>query len=121
MKHRKIITLFIALTMVLALCACGGNETEEFMGSQQESSEVVQYTVWVIDEEGNPMSDIQLKFSKSSGDVTVTTDEEGTAQLTCFATEITVTLVDTPAGYLQDETEYYLGEETETTIILSYV
>ena len=125
MKLKSIIALLLVLCMAFALCACGGSEdsgkeTEGQTDSQTEEQteaqadvtynegtkpHVGEYVVTVVDENGDPVEGVKLKFNKDSGDTTITTNDSGTTTLTCLVTDIVVTVEEVPEAYQADSEE----------------
>ena len=144
MKLRNIIALLLVLCMAFALVACGAEteskkskddeeivteeneekeepekeEDEEENEAEETKAEVGQYIVYVKDEDGNPVADVELEFAKDSGNSTIKTDEDGRAKLTCLVTDITVTVEEVPEGFEMDDEEYEFDDEFEITITL---
>lgn len=122
---KKLLCMILALMLVFALCACGAEsdtqESEEMNTTEQEPSETkvteeettvddgkVEYTVTVVDEDGNPITDVkqvQVCDETNSCSIILLTDGTGTMRLTEAVYH--ATLMTLPEGY------EYVGEETE--------
>jgi len=68
------------------------------------------YLVKVMDEDGNPVADVDLKFVKSEGEFTYATDAEGKRDMMDIKNDYTVTVESAPAAYAPDTTEYTFPE-----------
>ncbi len=137
---KKILTLILALTMVFCLCACGGTEEDSksddgkktnSASSNEETKEgktedtkpqVVKYTVYVVDEEGDPVEDVRVYFEDGDPETAPNgtwTPADGTVTLQAFEQEYTVTVEDLPEGFAEDTTEYTFEDGSyELTITL---
>lgn len=130
MKLKNILLLVLALCMVFALCACGGNETPNntdetpgnTTGETQESTEAddgkVTYTVTVVDDKGNPVAGALVQLCLEAC-IPGATNAEGKATYNVEEADYKVSFVSMPAGYSSEETEFHFAEgEYELTITL---
>lgn len=137
----KLLALLLALTMVFALCACGSETGEEESGEteldtaveeQEASSDVPEevtaalenagttYTVYVVDEDGNPVSGGIVQFCLESC-TPVVIDENGVATFTAEEADYAVKMLSMPAGYTyatEEEAFYFAAGSCELTIVL---
>ena len=147
MKLRNILALLLALCMVFALVACGETESkdtnddeevvneagedktgdneekepeedEEEIESEDTKPQVGDYIVHVKDENGDPIGGVKLLFAKETGDTTITTNEDGQAELVTYVTDITVTVKEVPEGFEMDDEEYKFDDDFELSITL---
>ena len=133
MKLKNIFALMLALCMVFALCACGGNAgdgKESTTGSTAGTTETteatvddgkVTYTVKVVDEGGNAVSGAMVQLCLEAC-VPALTDANGVATYNLAEADYKVSFVQMPEGYTADATEYHFAEGTyELTITLKAV
>lgn len=143
MNMKRLLTLLLALTMVFALCACGGNDTadddvqadapaqdapvqEETEAPIEEETEApteaagITYTVTVVDEGGNAVSGVMIQICQ--GEMCLmpsTTDDSGVATLVApeeGAWEAKVLTM--PEGYaLAEEAEYFAFDSNNALTI----
>lgn len=137
MNFKRIIAIFAVAAMMLAvLCGCGsGDQNNDTVNTSEpietttapivtttaptEDNSKVDYTVTVVDEEGNPISGVTLQFCDAENcKMPVATDDNGmvTASYAPSEYHVTVTL---PEGYTSEVTEFYFEGETELTIVLT--
>ena len=141
MNIKKLSVLALVLCLVLSLCACGGSEapateapaTEapvtEAPATEAPETEaaipegMVQYTITVVDEGGNPIAGAMVQMCKDSC-IPGMTDAAGVASFTMAEDDYKVSFLTMPAGYeLVDETSefYFESGSTEMTITLKAV
>lgn len=133
MKLKNIFVLVLALCMVFALCACGGNESEgneSTTGSTAGTTETteatvddgkVTYTVKVVDEGGNAVTGAIVQLCKDTC-VPCPVDANGVATWNLVEDDYKASFVSMPAGYTADAAEYYFAEGSyELTITLKAV
>lgn len=141
MNIKKLSVLALVLCLVLSLCACGGSEapateapaTEapvtEAPATEAPETEaaipegMVQYTITVVDEAGNPIAGAMVQMCKDSC-IPGMTDAAGVASFTMAEDDYKVSFLTMPAGYeLVDETSefYFESGSTEMTITLKAV
>ena len=123
---KNIIALALALCVMLSLCACGGEKapaetkpveteapvvaTEAPAAQEQEvvveenETGMVQYTVTVLDEEGNAIVGAMVQLCKDSC-VPAITDAEGVATFNLPEDDYKASMLSMPEGYA------YAGEE----------
>lgn len=135
--------LALALTMVLTLAACGGDDAEESKAdsaskveesstapvssegeeSSGESSlnpDVSVYTVKVTDESGKAMGKVMVQLCKDSC-IPGTTDENGEIEFVVKGDGYKASILTMPEGYTYagEETEFYFEDgEDSLTIVL---
>ena len=137
---KKILAAILLSSMVLSLCACGGNEgntdknsqnTENQAGNSQnsENSEteedgMVTYKVTVVDEAGNPVPEVVVQICKDYC-VPAVTDANGVVEFKVEDVEgYKVSFSSIPEGYesVSNETEYYFSDdEMEMTLTIKAV
>lgn len=141
MKSTKILlALMLALTLIVGLCACGGNETEETEETKEtketvetketeeteeteeseEASGATEYLLTVVDEDGNPISGVMVQLCNDTNCYPCKTDEDGKAKLVLLTDDYVAKLSSLPEGYdyATDEQEFELDGQTELTIVL---
>ena len=123
---KNVIALALALCVMLSLCACGGAtapaetkpvETEapvvvteapavqeQEVAVEENENGMVQYTVTVLDEEGNPIVGAMVQLCKDSC-VPAVTDAEGVATFNLPEDDYKASMLAMPEGYA------YAGEE----------
>ena len=141
MNMKKLSLLALVLCLVLSLCACGGSEAPatEAPATQAPATEapateapeaepaipegMVQYTITVVDEGGNPIAGAMVQMCKDSC-IPGMTDGSGVATFTMAEDDYKVSFLTMPAGFeLVDETSefYFESGSTEMTITLKAV
>lgn len=141
MNMKKLSLLALVLCLVLSLCACGGSEAPatEAPVTQAPATEapateapeaepaipegMVQYTITVVDEGGNPIAGAMVQMCKDSC-IPGMTDAAGVASFTMAEDDYKVSFLTMPAGFeLVDETSefYFESGSTEMTITLKAV
>ena len=133
MKLKNIFVLALALCMVFALCACGGNEgegKESTASSTTATTETTEatvddgkatYTVKVVDEGGNAVTGAIVQLCKDTC-IPCPVDANGVATWKLVADAYKVSFVSMPAGYTADAAEFYFAEGSyELTIVLKAV
>lgn len=103
--NKKIISLVLALAMLLSLSLClfscgdknkGNNENE----NNNQQTENKDYTVSVVDSNGNPVSGVKLSFTTPGGiPFPGTTGADGKATLNHNEDGVTVKVTSIPRGY----------------------
>lgn len=138
---KNLIRIFVLLMIVSVLfCGCGdadtGNRTDptgESTTAPTESSIVIPtftskpadngkitYTVTILDQNGNPVEGVTVQFCDAENcKLPVNTDANGVVTGTYAASEYHITLVELPDGYTTEETEFFFGNETELTIMVT--
>lgn len=148
MNMKRILAILLALCMMLALCACGGNQEENKVNEQpvaeapQEATEAptdapeepqeeeteasgVVYTVKVQDEGGNPIVGAMVQVCQ--GELCLmpsATDADGVATFTVAQeAEYEAKFLTLPEGYdyTGEEHAFPFGSSTELTITLKAV
>lgn len=126
---KKLLALFLAVAMLLCLCACGGdsngptgNEPVDNQNNNTQTSSKEEATpkfeVTVIDGDGNAVKGVMVQLCKDTC-VPAMTDENGVAT---FSVEITdgykLSVMTCPEGYeYTGDAEIYLEDgDTEYTI-----
>lgn len=131
MKIKSIFALILALCMVFALCACGGNSdaNQETTGgaTQAPNNETtaptvddgkVTYTVKVVDESGKGIVGAMVQLCKETC-LPAMTNMQGVATYRVDEADYKVSFVQMPAGYTAEATEYHFAEGSyELTITL---
>ena len=134
MKLRNILILVLAMCLVFALCACGGNDadtgkqtTAATKPSEAETTAPtvddgkVTYTVKVVDEGGNPVANAMVQLCLEAC-MPAMTDANGVATYKTVEANYKVSFVQMPAGYTADATEFYFDAGShEMTITLKAV
>ena len=128
--------LMIAVMMAALLCGCPANDAgnttpEEPSGTTApviptttaptvEDTKVT-YTVYVVDQDGNPVSGVTVQLCDDANcKLPIHTDENGTASASYDASNYHVTLTQLPEGYSCDETEFHFdGDAIELTIVVT--
>lgn len=139
MKNLTVIALL--LCMALSLCACGGSETpateaavetteapvvETTEAAEEEAvipDGMVQYTVTVVDEGGNPVAGAMVQLCKDSC-IPGVTNESGVATFVMSEDDYKASMLTMPEGYAYpDETEefYFDDGSYDLTIVLKAV
>lgn len=127
----KILALFLCLSMVFCLFACGQEQkpTETTESTTEDTTETttlpaddgkVTYTVKVTDEAGNPIAGAMVQMCKDAC-VPAVTDANGVATYNLVEDTYKVSFLSMPAGfaYATEETEFYFEDgATELTIQL---
>lgn len=133
---KKLLALMLALSCVFALCACAAGENEEETSEQTEldtaiesSEETTQeqtqptgtgYTVYVVDEDGNPVGGGIIQFCLESC-TPVVVDENGVALFNGEEANYDVKFLSMPAGYTystEEEVFHFAEGSYELTIVL---
>lgn len=137
---KKFFSAALILCMILILCACGGTEddasettaattvaivptetTEAAAPTETEGEELVEYTVIVVDEEGNPIAGAMVQLCLDTCFPGVT-GADGVAKISRPAADYHVSFAGSlPAGYTYstEEEEFFFEEgSTELTIVL---
>ncbi len=135
---KNIFAVLLLLTLVLSLCACGGQKqdpetttapeitTEPETTAEDVDDGMVDYKVTVVDEGGNPVPNIMLQLCKDTC-MPAMADANGVAVFHCVEDpEYHVSVMEgmMPEGYdyTTEETEFYFAEgEKEMTIVLKAV
>ena len=141
---KNVIALALALCVMLSLCACGGAtapaetkpvETEapvvvteapavqeQEVAVEENENGMVQYTVTVLDEEGNPIVGAMVQLCKDSC-VPAITDAAGVATFTLPEDDYKASMLSMPAGfeYAGEEDTFYFEGAFELTITLKAV
>ena len=127
---KKIFALLLALCMVFALCACGGNAdaNKETTGATKAPDKEttaptvddgkVTYTVKVVDGEGKGVVGAMVQLCLETC-LPAMTNMQGVATYRVNEADYKVSFVQMPAGYTAEETEYHFAEGSyELTITL---
>ena len=77
-------------------------------GSASDTADTEQYRVYVTDTDGNPVEGVSVQFCDDSTCRRVTTDAAGLAAFEGEEAELSVHVLEVPAGYRKDEDEYFL-------------
>lgn len=131
MKIKSVFALLLALCMVFALCACGGNSDEtngttgatKAPGKETTAPTVddgkVTYTVKVVDEQGKGVVGAMVQLCLETC-LPAMTNLQGVATYRVDEADYKVSFVQMPAGYTAEETEYHFAEGAyELTITLN--
>ena len=80
-NFKKILAAALALAMLLALCACGGDDKKSDKQNDKADSTTASYEVKVLDGQGNPMTEgVVVKFLKDGQQVAMRkTNDKGVA------------------------------------------
>lgn len=132
MKMKSVFALLLALCMVFALCACGGNSDEangttgatkapatnnETTAPTVDDSKVT-YTVKVVDEQGKGVVGAMVQLCLETC-LPGMTNMQGVATYRVNEADYKVSFVQMPAGYTAEETEYHFAASSyELTITL---
>ena len=125
MNMKKLFALLLALAMVLALCACGGNDQadepaadvpatdapavdapveDEPAQEEEPADDRITYTVTVVDEEGNPFASTMVQMCQGENCVPAVTDADGVAVFKMSEeAAYEVKLIQMPEGYAYAE------------------
>ena len=134
---KKLISAALILCMTLSLCACGSAEAETPTTTEAptiavenvettapvetEQSDLVEYTVIVVDEDGNPIAGAMVQLCLDTCFPGVT-GADGVAKISRPAADYHVSFAGgVPAGYTYstEEEEFFFEEgSTELTIVL---
>ena len=136
---KNIFALALVLCLMLTLCACGGEaavetkpvETEDPVVATEAPAQeteaaipegMVQYTVTVVDEGGNPVVGAMVQLCKDSC-VPAVTDANGVATFTLPEDDYKASMLAMPAGfeYAGEASEFYFEGAFELTITLKAV
>ena len=142
MNMKKFSVLALALCLVLAMCACGGNNAPAATEAPATEAPVTEapateapeteatipegmavYAITVVDEGGNPIAGAMVQMCKDSC-IPGMTDANGVASFTMAEDNYKVSFLTMPAGFeLVDETSefYFDNGSTEMTITLKAV
>lgn len=127
----KLMLCVMALCLAFTLCACGntaGNGDESTAGTTDSTTQatteatvndgMVTYTVKVVDEGGNPVSNAMVQLCLEAC-LPGMTNAEGVATYNVVEADYKVSFVSLPEGYTADEEEYYFDDGSyEMTITL---
>jgi hypothetical protein len=95
-KMKKIISLILAATMLLAMSVC------LFSCDDETETTPKTYTVNVVDENGNPVKDVVITFTpESSDDAMMVTKDEGKVVYEA-AEKFTASITSVPKGFKDD-------------------
>lgn len=135
---KKILALLMALCVVLSFAACGqtedtANDTTEAVTTEAQTeasteaqteatteSNLIRYTVYIVDEEGNPVPGGMLQFCLETCSPVVI-DESGVAIFNGEDVNYDVKFLSLPVGYTyssEEEVFHFAKGETELTIVL---
>ena len=127
---KKIFALLLALCMVFALCACGGNSdannettgATKAPGNETTAPTVddgkVTYTVKVVDEQGKGVVGAMVQLCLETC-LPAMTNMQGVATYRVNEADYKVSFVQMPAGYTTEEAEFHFAEGSyELTITL---
>jgi hypothetical protein len=129
MKIKNILALLLALCMVFALVACGGETetTDKDEPKQTEGTEAtteattdgkVTYTVKVVDEKGNPYAGAMVQLCLDAC-VPAVTDANGIATWNLEKADYKVSFVTMPEGYTAEKENFYFDTDSyEMTITI---
>ncbi len=138
MKYlNKMIALLVAMCMVFAVCACGGEEKketskEETTTQAQTEAEIettteeteedgmVDYTVTIVDDKGNPIPGALVQLCMETC-YPAAADDKGVASFHLAEADYKVSFLSLPKGftYSTEEQEFYFEKgSTELTIVL---
>lgn len=132
MKLKNIFVLVLALCMVFALCACGGdtdannestasttNTTTSGATEETVDDGKVTYTVKVVDENNEPIVGAMVQLCLDAC-IPAMTNLQGVATYRVAEAEYKVSFVQVPVGYTAAATEYYFAAGSyELTITLT--
>ena len=104
----------LALLMTAALAGCGGTGPEP--GPEPDTA--AGYIVIVTDEEGTPVPDVTIQFCSDTECILATTDDAGVAAFEQGPGAYTVHVLQVPADYAEDDTEYAAPEEPGLVMIV---
>lgn len=130
MKIRNLLILVLAATLLLSLCACGGEAGQDNAQGTTETTEAatntegtvdttdnkVTYTVTVKDEAGNPISGAFVQLCLDNC-FPMATNESGVATFNLEEADYKVSFVSMPAGYTSDEAEFYFVDDSHDMTI----
>ena len=135
---KKMISLGLLLCLALSISACGQTapsadttqaeptEVETTLAPTAEPTEetvdpnLVTYTVYVVDEENNPVTGGMIQFCLDSCSPVII-DENGVATFTGAPADYEVKFLSMPAGYTystEEEVFHFEQGETELTLVL---
>ena len=130
---KKIIALILAAAMLLSMSVCliscdggdngNGNQNDNGNTGGGSTDEKVTYTVIAVDEDGNPVKDVEITFSPKGGiPIPYKTDAEGKRTYNT-AKELSIIVTDLPEGYDYDKlgSAQSFGEDNTITIVLTKV
>lgn len=136
---KRILALALCLMLVLALAACGGNETPETTPSTTEATnapatteatteavEKPSYKITVVAEDGTPFAGLVVQLCNDQGCNPAVTDANGTATVTVteYRDDYHANVTNLPEGYAYagEATEFYFENgATEVTITLKAI
>ncbi len=116
---KKTFSVILAALLLLALCSCGSREA----GAEEEpapvTTDLVENSVFVTDEQGGPIPGVMLQLCCGSRCSLNKTGPTGEALFRVNPGVYTVQLLQVPEGYLMDESEYPIPEPFgSVTIVL---
>lgn len=131
---KRFFVMALALCMMLSLCACAGSGEDETTAGTTAATTVptteataaptedglVAYTVYVVDEGGNPIAGAMVQMCKDTCYPNIT-DASGAAKFSLAEDEYKVSFLSLPAGYTYttDAQEFYFEDgAAEITITL---
>ena len=140
MNMKSIAALALVLCLLMALCACGGNEAAEetvptapetvapeTTEAPQEPAEAAPaeptYTVKLTDEGGNPVAGVMVQICLNSC-MPALTDANGVAAFYVAAEDgyyATVTAMPEGYEYAGEEEKIYFEDSNEVTIVLKAI
>ena len=124
---KKTLCMFLAIIMLIGLCACGNSSApvDDSSAPVEDSSAAVQeeadlnYSILVADSEGNPIPGVTLQFCDETACTTGETDVNGAAVFQAKEGTYTVHVLKAPEGIIGTEEEFgFQGAETELRIEL---
>lgn len=133
MKLKNILMLILALCLVFSLVACGetksetpnGSEPDTTTGETEGTTEAddgkVTYTVYVEDEDGEPIESAMVQLCLEAC-IPGITNAEGKAIFTVDEADYKVSFVSVPEGYTCENNEFHFEDgERDMTITLKTV
>lgn len=133
-RIKNLLALLLALTMLLSLCACGGEGETEPTTTEATTTEApttetttettteasgTNYKVTVVDESGAPIAGAMIQICLDAC-IPAVTNEAGVAEWNVEEADYKVSFLTLPAGYTYstDAQEFYFDGATEMTITL---
>ncbi|MBR1558822.1 MAG: hypothetical protein IJ646_01135 [Clostridia bacterium] len=116
--------LTILLTLALLLCGLAAAEGGKLLAPKATEAPAegeATYTVYVVDQNGDPVPEAAVGFCVDTGCMPIEADENGVATYTGAPTRYHLQVVDAPDEYdWPDESDVYIGPESgEATLVVT--
>ncbi len=122
-SFKKIISLILlscVLFSVIALTSCDNEKTDDNGDNPQNPTSGNTYTVTVVDQDNNPISDVNLMISDSSTIfINGKTGSDGKFSTETDGTNLSVMIVNVPSGYTKPEGLISFNGEKQLTVTVT--